>query len=285
VKNTILNIIPNLKPTEGDYGVEIEVEGNNLPQVFCGKYWRCDKDDSLKAGFEAWEYVMYKPLDLKGVREALDVLEAAYEECRSEVVNTITAGVHVHVNVQDFTVKQLFTFITTYFTLEELLLTYCGASREGNHFCLRARDAEFIVHELCLAAFKKNFANLNTDNIRYCSLNVLSLFSYGSIEFRAMAGTRDLDSIYEWVEILDRVKNNSLGFNSPSDVISSMSFEGEINFIKRILGDKAHLFLKNPNAAAMVRDGARIIQPLAFVPDWGSFKEQSNNPFVKTVGV
>jgi hypothetical protein len=179
------------------------------------------------------------------------------------------------------TPKQLFTFITTYFVLEELLVTYCGPAREGNHFCLRAKDAEWIINELITAATTRKLKNLDTDTLRYCSLNIISLFKYGSIEFRAMRGTRDLDAIYEWVEILDRVRVASLEFKQPSDVLSTMSFNGEEDFIKRVLGDKAKWFLKNGNANSMVREGARIVQPLAYSVDWNTYRDVNNNPFAK----
>jgi hypothetical protein len=280
-KNTILNVI-GLKETQGLFGVEIEAEGHNLP-TFLKPYWRVDDDPSLKAGFEGREYVMPKPSSLEGVREALNFLDRAYIDNETTVEETITSGVHVHVNVQDMTPKELFTFITTYFILEELLVTYCGPSREGNHFCLRAKDAEWIIHELIEVAINRKLKRLDTDTLRYCSLNVYSLFKYGSIEFRAMRGTRDLDAIYEWVEILARVREASLEFKQPSDVLSSMSYNGEEVFVRRILGDKADFFLRNPHLERMVREGARIVQPLAYAVDWGTYKDTNNNPFAKAI--
>jgi hypothetical protein len=280
-KNTILNVI-GLKETRGLFGVEIEAEGHNLP-TSTKPYWRIDADPSLKAGYEGYEYVMPKPTSLEGVKESLDFLDKQYNSFGSTVLETITSGVHVHVNVQDMTPKQLFTFITTYFVLEELLVTYCGPSREGNHFCLRAKDAEWIINELIDVAINRKLRKLDTDTLRYCSLNVYSLFKYGSIEFRAMRGTRDLNAIYEWIEILARVREASLEFKQPSDVLSSMSFDGEETFVRNILGDKADFFLRNPNLERMVREGARIIQPLAYAVDWNTYKDTNNNPFAKAI--
>jgi hypothetical protein len=281
MKNTILSLT-QVKETAGLYGVEIEAEGTNLP-VDGVPLWRIDADPSLKSGFEGREYVMKKPSSLEGVAQALNQLDEAYTRYGSDVIDTVTSGVHVHVNVQDLTPKQLFTFIVTYFVLEELLLTYCGPSREGNHFCLRAKDAEWIIHELVGVAINRKLKKLDTDTLRYCSLNVISLFKYGSIEFRAMRGTRDLDAIYEWVEILDKVREASLEFAKPSDVLTTMSYNGEEEFIKRILGKKSVLFLDKKGAFSMVREGARTVQPLAFAVDWSTYKDENNNPFVGAV--
>lgn len=284
MKNTIANII-GLSPTvltTGTYGVEIEVEGTNLPNNL-GSLWRVDKDDSLKAGYENWEYVMPKPSDLGGVKTALDHLGSYYKAYKSKVMETITSGVHVHVNVQDYTVREMFTFITGYFALEELLMTYCGPHREGNHFCLRAKDAEWIVYELIYSVKNRNFNNLQNDNIRYCSLNVCSLFKYGSLEFRGMRGTGNLELIYEWTEILDQIKKSCLEFKSPAELMNFLHASNEDTFINRLLGPKRKHFTNISNANRIVREGVRIIQPLAYCVDWSTFKETNNNPFVKGV--
>lgn len=280
IKNTIANLL-GLHNTEGEYGVEIEAEGHNLPTNLDRNFWRTDIDGSLKSGFAAFEYVMPLPLNLKGVRKSLDYLAESYKDNMSEVIDTIMSGVHVHVNVQQFTMKQLYTFITMYFVLDELLVNFCGPSRQGNHFCLRAKDAEWIIHELLVSAKTKNLKNLNTENIRYCTCNLFSLFKYGSVEFRAMRGTGDLDTIYDWVCILDKVKNASLKFNNPRDVIVAMSDKGERNFIKFVLGDYAEFFLNVEKWDEMVREGIYMVQPLAFSIDWNSFKDENINPFKK----
>ncbi len=279
MKNSMYNILKlTVPPVDGTYGVEIEAEGKNLANPNPNT-WRCENDGSLQSGHQAIEYVMPVPRDLKGVRKSLDELQKCYAAAGTQVIETDTSGVHVHINVQEYTPKELFTLITTYLVMEELLITYCGPSREGNHFCLRIKDAEFILHEFVRAAQERKFGHLKNENIRYASLNPCSLFKYGSLEFRAMRGTGNLDAIYEWVEILDRVKQAALNFKSPNEVIMSMSLNGEDNFIRAVLGDKAKLFLDVSGHKQMVREGARLVQPLAFIPNWEAFKDVKTNPF------
>ena len=279
VKNTMFNILKlAVAKTDGIFGVEIEAEGRNLPRDLMN--WRTENDLSLKSGEpDKFEYVMPAPLDLDGTHNMLMELKDAYKKNASKVKETDTSGVHVHINVQDYTPKELFTFMVTYLTLEELVLTFCGEMREGNHFCLRVKDAEFILHEFVKAAEQRQFAHLKNDNIRYASMNPCSLFKYGSLEFRAMRGTGDIDAIYEWVEILNEIRLAAKRFKSPDEVVVSISAEGEENFIRQVLGNKAGLFLKVKNAKNMVREGARRVQPLAFIPDWDAFKDTKTNPF------
>lgn len=281
MRNDIRTIL-GLKTTEGRFGIEIEAEGISLPG-FVSDTWRVERDGSLQAGYESFEYVMKAPLDLRGVRFALDEMMKAYKGNRTTVYETDTSGVHVHLNVQEYTMKELFTLYTVYFAVEELLLTYCGEQRQGNHFCLRMKDAEYILIEYINTVQKRSLANLKTDHLRYCSLNSLSLFSYGSVEFRAMRGTPDLNAIYEWVEILDRIRQAALEFPDPTEVVRVMSMGGERAFIEKVFGDKAHLFLPVKGAENMVRDGVRMIQALAYAVDWTKYKDTVINPFRKEI--
>jgi hypothetical protein len=265
--------------TKGDIGIEIEVEGIRLPTMLDPKVWRIDADGSLK-GPENREYVMPMPASLKDAFNALDYLAMAYKENHSIVNDSIRAGVHIHRNVQDLTLKQLFTFIVAYFTLEKVLVQWCGDSREGNLFCLRGtEDAEFILFELMKAIEKRKLGGLKTDNLRYCSLNVCALFKYGSIEFRAMRGTSNLEEIKTWAATIDELYDNSLKFTDPTEIVLSVcSGGGEPALLKRLLPTQWSNFT-HKGYTSQIRDGARAVQMLAFSTDWNSYDRPSKNPF------
>lgn len=271
--------IPSEAIRTDHYGVEIEVEGRNLPRRLDSDIWRVEQDGSLKAA-EAWEYVTPGPLSLDGVKSALDYLAAEYKQHRSVVDDSIRAGVHVHMNVQDWNIKQVVTFSTIYYILEDILMKHCGENREGNLFCLRTRDAEFVLFRLLRALTERNLKYLKEDIIRYSSLNYCSLFKYGSLEFRGMRGTGDLNAIYEWVEIIDELHHSSLKFDNPVDVVSTMSGDGQLQFLNRVLPTKAHLF-KGADIEQSIEESTRRVQMIAFGVDWDSIGEQSVNPFKK----
>lgn len=268
--------LTGVKRTVGDYGVEIEVEGKNLPRQL-GDVWRVEKDGSLKTA-EAWEYVMPKPLDLLGVKKSLDYLAMSYLAHKSQVDESIRAGVHVHVNVQEWNIKQLMTFATAYYIIEDVLMNWCGPDREGNLFCLRTKDAEFILFRLYKTLSSRNLKHLNNDVIRYASLNFLSLFNYGSVEFRGMRGTGNLDTIYDWVRIIDDLKNASLKYDSPNDLMAAMSGDGGLAFFEAILPTTHTLFDKK-GIEESVRSAARRVQMIAFGIDWTTLSTPSINIF------
>lgn len=275
---TVLGL--NCHKYEEEFGVEIEVEGRQLPQHYSAAFdnlWRVERDGSLR-GAESAEYVSLQPYDLAGVRNALDVLDAEYEANKSQVSESLRAGVHIHLNVQEWAPLELLTFATTYYILEGMFIQWAGNGRIGNHFCLRARDAQGVVGKLEQACQKKDWRYLNTDDIRYSALNWNSMFKYGSIEFRSMRSTRDLNAIYRWVELINQLKIGAKKFNNPREVIGAVSeFAGPERFMKHVMGDLSHEF--EPFGDLGVWEGLRLVQPLAFMTDWERFNKGKINPF------
>lgn len=257
--------------TDGDLGIEIEVEGASLPDKV--SLWRREDDGSLR-GDETAEFVFAKPYTPEKARQALNNLDGAYRACETRVDDSVRAGIHVHVNVQNLTIIELFNFITIYLVLEEILVDHCGEGRQGNLFCLRAMDAGYLIATLRTAVAKRGFALLHRDEMRYSSMNVKSLSTYGSLEFRAMRGTRDMDRIYNWAMLLLNLREVAKTFNCPKSVIQGYSSGEASSFIQRCLGDYAPHFLMQPDVLAKVRAGMRRAQDVAFATDWEGYREK-----------
>lgn len=257
----------------GDVGLEIEVEGKNLPR--CTKYWLNEQDGSLR-GEETAEYVLAKPTNLMGLFEALDYLDRLYVMNGTIVDDTVRAGVHVHINCQRLTMTQLYNFITLYLLLENLLVHWCGEFREGNLFCLRACDAEYILNVLRLAALDGNRrfrARFHDDKLRYASMNLKALGDYGSLEFRAMRGTRDLALIYKWAETLYNLREFACTFEKPTDIIEQFSLLGVERFLELALGKNVKMFIEGvDNYPQLVWTGLRNAQDVAYCVDWHKFE-------------
>lgn len=258
-----------LEKVEADLGIEIEVEGENLPSRV-GELWRVDRDGSLRG--ESYEYVS-KPIKYNELSSTLNQLKDAYRRTGAVVHESIRAGVHVHRNVQDFTPVQLFNLSISYFAIEDLLMKWAGESREGNHFCLRAKDGEFVLFQLQRVADTRSIKYLNTDTIRYCSLNLFSLFKYGTVEFRGMRGTANLDAIKLWTEMVYALTENSKRFLDPLDIIMSMSGNGEDSFLRTLLPDH-HALLTYPGYESAIRDSIRRLQFIANTTNWSEFESK-----------
>ncbi len=253
-----------LRKTEGLLGVEIEVEGENLPHNVNG--WREDHDPSLRG--ENVEYVLPKPLSLVNVGKAIDNLWGSFGNNQSMVNESYRAGVHVHLNVQDMTSTELYTLMTLYFVMEGPLTRFCGEEREGNHFCMRSSDAEYLTYMIANAAEKDDLGMLRTDQLRYSSLNVTSLFKYGSLEFRAMRSSPDKNVIKTWCSLIASLKEASYQFPNPVEVLNNISHGGEMYFAERVFGKDAKHLLGQYDLNESIRGGLINAQDIAHSRKW-----------------
>lgn len=262
----VIDLFRHINQTNGLVGIEIEVEGRRLPEAI-GSYWKREHDGSLRG--ESAEYVLKKPVALDKVEKALGVLTAAYKKNNTEVNNeSPRTGVHVHVNVQDLDMVKVFNMITLYHALEELMVRFCGKGREGNLFCLRMKDAEFLAEFYLQALQNREWGILATDEIRYASLNVTALHKFGSLEFRSMRGTDDFGLIQTWVDMLVKLKEAAELYQDPVAIVESLSRDGEMHFLETVLGAELAQQVIAPDAEESIREGIRSIQNICYDVDW-----------------
>lgn len=262
---TVAEVFGIKKLVAGDVGIEIEVEGRRLP--IAERYWRNEHDGSLR-GPENREYVLAEPSSIKRAELALKYLGILYKQNNTEVHDTVRAGVHVHINVQKLNIVELYNYLTLFFIFEEPLVKFCGEHREGNLFCLRSLDAEFLLSELRMAVINSDYYRLVSDDLRYGAVNVKALGTYGSLEFRTMRGTRDLDLILTWAKVLLSLREAAKAFYCPSDIINGFSEGESVWFLRRCFGEHSGLFEGMPDIGKMLTDGMRRAQDIAFAIDW-----------------
>lgn len=222
----------NLPRKLGLLGVEVEVEGENLPKIATGA-WKYEKDGSLRG--ESGEYILRNPLNLQKTHEALDDLRKQLAE--SKLDWSFRTSVHVHVNVGSMSAKQINCFIYTYVLLEELMLHYCGPSRIGNRFCLRIQDAEGLVSALEYM-FRSDWNFPMRDEFRYASLNIDALCKFGSLEFRGMRGTLDKERLEIWTEALARIRSFSQKYATPFDIAEGFRNTPDDVWVAKIFGKR-----------------------------------------------
>lgn len=241
----------------GEVGIEVEVEGNNLPNEIGDRVvWKTTQDGSLRG--ENREFVLRKPIPRDMVGDALDILRRNLEN--SEVIESNRCGVHIHINCQELTLDQVLSFITTYMCFEEVLVKWCGQDRVGNLFCLRVSDAGGIINHIKRMIDTRNIHVVGTDRLRYASINLKALSTYGSLEFRSMRSDLTPGVIEKWAQMLLAIKDYSIQHQA-SEIISEFSVKGPQDFFNDVLGDfRADL---NPKEEDMII-GMRNAQEVAF---------------------
>ena len=246
---------------KGEVGIEIEVEGNNLPTGDLPEKWNVTRDGSLRG--HGFEYVLRNPCSRGSVANNLNELKSVFDKTGAVVNDSPRAGVHIHVNCQDLTYREVYNIITLYLVFEKLLINYCGETRKGNLFCLSAEDAEALIFTLIQDVNRLTLSGVINDEYRYAAMNLAAIGKYGSIEFRSLQTPVDIMDIWRWVQILLCIKDKALEIEYPRDIVEAMSADGPEAYMEAVFGDLSR-FLDCPEAGRWLTEGARRIQFFAY---------------------
>lgn len=260
--NVTIQKLFGLNEVLGDYGIEIELESAMHPFPGAPIGWQSHSDGSLHADYSV-EYVTKGAINKEKVFSEIQKVKKKIKDV--EVLDSVRAGVHVHMNCQQMTAQQMLGVAFTYLALERSLVKYCGPNRVGNQFCLRASDAEFVFTKLYDSINTGNLSYLNDNSIRYSSLNFCSLSKFGTLEFRAMQTYSDLSRIVEWVDMLDHIKKYGMNLPSFDRIASDISFNGPVPWAKEVLGDDNFELIKDPKMEKDIMRDLRNIQPLIYI--------------------
>lgn len=190
-------------PIECIYGVEdkstlmgIEVEVENLPDApDCSPFWMRTEDGSLRN--YGREYISL-PLRANTIEYALRYL---FENLKGHNYKfSPRCSVHVHLNVRTMTPAQVYHLILVYLLFEKQIFNWVGHDRDMNIHCVPLYDTVLITH-------LKDSLN-GGFNIwhKYTALNVLPIQKRGTIEFRHMHGTDDIEKLMTWINIILKLK-------------------------------------------------------------------------------
>lgn len=279
----LLSDILNKNLVKGQIGIEIEVEGDRLPNAPTG--WHAKADGSLRGGVE---YVFRQPETFTTANKRLEDLWDSFEKEKAALDFNERTSIHVHINCLDLTPVQYISFICTYLSIEDLLMKYCGDTRNGNMFCLSASNAEYlmdIILGLAEQGDKMNFESVRRDNLKYSGLNIAATRDYGSLEFRGMRGTTDLDTIKTWVDSLMAIKEFSKGIKHPTEIPEMFSMYGPEEFCNKILQENNFKVITKgvKDIGEILWEGIRRVQrisyayPMTFNSSWKRQDFKSSN--------
>ena len=253
-----------LREYKGEVGIEIEMEGEFLsPPV--GR-WGSKPDGSLRAG--GVEYVTKGPINKEDIAPALVQLWEAFRNANSVLNPSDRCGVHVHLNCQNYNFEEIWRIVTVSLMLEDILLEFCGETRNGNLFCLGTKDANGLLLQLVRdREAGGRFETLQSaTHFRYGFINFCVLPTYGSLEYRSLQTEKEFDNILTWTEMLLAIRDYALSHDPLFGVMANISMYGIDNFLLDIFGKKNAEILKKANShyARIILDNIRRIQVLVY---------------------
>lgn len=200
-KDTTFKASPEVLP-EWIVGLELEIEGwdGEAERDFVG--FEFTDDGSLRnsdngRGIEA----ITAPIQIQYVR---DLLTRFFKHYHIDGTNySERCSVHVHFNVQPLEWEQLSSICLIYQTVERVLFKFIGSDRDQNIFCVPWSQCNLTCN--IIPNIKKYRHDAFRGWQKYTSLNLLPILDKGTIEFRHMHGTCDVDKIMMWIGIISKM--------------------------------------------------------------------------------
>jgi len=176
-------------------GIEVEAEFKNryIPPFLSSPLVYSEHDGSLRNGSE---YLFTRPLKGSCVTDALNGIGkiASMSEC----VSTYRCSTHVHLNATDLTLRDIYHVLMVYALVEPTLSRLYRETRQNNPFAFSMDslltsyfDVERLLKTAKAAAnggrrlaLEEEACNSYAYFDKYSSLNLTSLSTYGSLEFR-----------------------------------------------------------------------------------------------------
>lgn len=247
-----------------EYGVEIEMEGQHLVTPIKG--WLRHDDGSLRG--QAVEWVFDKPvsknLTLRRIKRLYDFNLTSGATFKPSA----RCGVHVHMNVQNFTKQQVLNLVLLYYILENVLVKWCDNSRDCNPFCLKLSNADYLIE--LLLQLNPNFENTIRQWPKYASLNIACIREIGSVEFRCLETPKTPEKICLWIELLDKLKEKALSISSVLDYIKVLKQISYKQIVEEIFGEElTAVLISNRSELEVAQDileGIRELQPILYQP-------------------
>jgi hypothetical protein len=200
-------------------GLEIETEGCQQTMewymVTLGKLWETKTDGSLRGinngqvyPGNAFEFIS-KPA---GIGVTLAELVEFWKSTGFTNANySDRCSIHVHTNVQDMTPEQVATLCLVYSVVEEVLfefinhygVTEVSKYRDTGVYCVPWNQCR-MNHQMVTNMFADldySFRNWQ----KYTALNIIPARTLGTVEWRHMHGTANMDKITKWLNIIGSI--------------------------------------------------------------------------------
>lgn len=262
----------NQEVRPGDVGIEVEVEyKSGYPIIYEPKgAWIAKEDASIGYGIE---YITRSPLKVGPTLYPKIAHLTEQIDPKTVVLDSKKAGVHVHVNVQEYTALQVWNAILAYWLIENPLVLYCGQHRMHNHFCLRVSKSPAILGTCYSSLTDTNscpFSHFQQDNSKYGSLNIALVQKLNTLEFRAMRATIDPHMITSWAEAMHHLVKQASTFDSPEHLFDTYLASKKDTFLYRLLPTAfVGKLMSLPNYEGLAQENKKLLAPLAyFHNDW-----------------
>jgi Putative amidoligase enzyme len=237
-------------------GLELEIEGvpgDPTDWYVPGMYGEEDNSLRMNDYGRGWEFIT-KPATFS---VASHILSSFFQKARLSPEKNYSerCSVHVHANIQDLTPDQLKSVCLLYQVFERMFYSFAGNDRDKNIFCVPWSETT-ITHKLIDMLMDTNLKALRNWQ-KYTGLNLIPVSSLGTIEFRHLPGTCDLQRLMDWMNLIGSLfataRKNS--FDEIKSFIISVNTTSEYkHLVQRVFGEWERV-LDMPFMETQLEDG------------------------------
>lgn len=194
IQQYILSLPPKIKKFVENKLIGIEIEVEQAAVGFSSPFWAVERDGSLRN--HGLEYKTVYPTKVGDLWLALKEYKRWVEESRKEFArafqSTERCSTHVHVDVRLMDEEDIQKLVAIYVLLEDALFNYCGPDRKQNVFSVPLNS---------IGLYEMSARDLIQNWDKYSALNLRTIGQFGTVEFRGMVGTDNIEYIMTWTVI------------------------------------------------------------------------------------
>jgi hypothetical protein len=248
-KSRRVNARSNALLLDTNIGLEFEYEGVRTVNGINPMLWSVKEDHSLHN--RGMEFTFSEPMwgvDAYGAIE--NMITTAND---NGYLTSMRTGLHVHLDVRDMARAQLIGFLAYYTMFESAIYNWVGDDRDANNFCLpyyKATGSFAQVRDIVGRLFdtwgNDDIAKIKVKGAsqifhRYTGLNLKSLVDFGSLEFRHLKTTKNLDRVIDWINVIFSLKLAAQDVNesTSSGILNELIRVGPTVLLHKVFGKYA----------------------------------------------
>lgn len=242
-------------------GIELELEGVNIPSVPRNFSWVIERDGSLINNGR--EFILAEPRWGQDLEDSINQLYDLLDE--GTYTLSSRTSTHIHMDVREMEPLEVFSVVSMFALTERILFNNFGQERVKSNFCLPL-FADTQVFEVINQVLRGGVEEFVDALDKYSALNLRPMRTQGSIEFRFAQATKTREDMLFLLKTLYCIFNPSKEGLEVEDLLNQhngMSLLGEpIDVIKGLFGGELMERLYYPGIEVDAKKGLRTLQEL-----------------------
>ena len=229
----LLKVLPHIYDVPTMVGIEIEVEGMHKPPPN-PPLWDQKIDNSLRN--HGLEFTSQPVTPKQTVTALLSIWTSLYKLSKPDF--SWRTSIHFHLDVCKLDNDEMRKMMLLSLLFEDLFFKLVGSERETSIFCVPLRQSSQMSLIRSFIQKKKSLGDIcGAKWHKYSAVNLSRVPDLGTVEFRHLGGTDDLNKVLIWLSVLLQIYRASISLTMTSiqnKIMELKSSEKYMDFVNQI---------------------------------------------------